>query len=273
MKGVRIMVGLMLLACLALGLVSSGCEDYSGQGTGGADEAIAMMEMLPAGGEMFMFYSVSALREDEDLSAVYEDLGSEYGFEDFGVGMDDVDAIAAAGEIFIIEGDGLADALAGTFGAYGAEEQEYGGAAYWSMQGFALAVKDGALIAGSEVDVKACIDLMNGEGDSLYEDENYQDIIDVLPEGFAYMVMEGQFDQEMEMWDGLLMTGMSMNIKDSTTALVTGVWMFEDAASAEAALDEAEAFIEGEEDVTLLDLEVDGKYIIGTVEQPVDGLL
>jgi len=267
-------LGILVLACsvLVTAMVGLRCDDYEATDTTKPDEALEMMRSLPGGGEIFAYYGLGEIREDEDLADLYGDIEDQFQFfGSFGIDLEDVEGMGQGDDTVLLAGsldlEGIADALM----AAGFTEGEVGGVEVWSqpMYGYAVALMDGRVVVGTEDGVEACVGVIEGEESSIYDDVDRREVVERLSEGLAVMCVEGGFDDDQE-WDGLLISAMSVKKKSATVADITAVWMFEDADAAKDGLEDIEDFVDEEEDVTLIDLTCDGEFVLGRAEQALE---
>lgn len=274
---------ILALIALLLSLVPAAAACLGGGG--GANDAIDVMKKVPKDAGEFAYIDIKALRDDEDFSELYEDM--EDAFAEFtesflGIDFDDVDSFGVFGEEFWLEGnfdlDEVRDNLENPEFGFGFgssfEEGEYKGVEIWESPGTWLALMGDTIIFGNEDGVKAFIRVVEEGDDSLYEDEDFRDLVDRLPGGPVVTVDEGAFYDAYE-YDGLQVWGMSLKKKDSDTVTMTMVCKFEDEDSADSALDDIENDVESDEENELRNVRVtrDGRFVEVTAEADIEDMV
>ena len=266
-------LGLLVLISLILAVVGCG-----GDGGGGGDkDAIAIMKKLPKGTDSFMFVDMKTMRSDDDLEDLFDSFSEDSGDmgDMFGVKMDDVDFVAFAGEMYVMEGSFDLAEVREALEDSGFEKDDYEGVEIWEAFGFSLVLVDsGCVIMASGTDAEDCVDVIKGKADSLYEDEDVSDDMAKLP-GDALVVGWGGGSESLltdEGYAGLEATAVSMSKKDSDEMQATAVMRFKDAASAKDAMDEVEKDMKEDADSEVSNVKVtqDGMYIKATADMEMD---
>ena len=268
---------LVFVASLTLLAAGSAC-DLGDNGDGGAasEAMLNMMKRVPDDVAMFMFYDVEGIQAEDDWADMF---GEEWDMSDAGIDVDteDIEAFAMAmtedfGTIILIEGNFDADEIGDALEDAGYDDATYNDVDIWVMEeyGFseAVALLDGLLIAGTEDSVKDCIDVIEDGDDSLYDNEDFKDASDHIGDGLLAVLVGGE-DVAGE-YDGGEVMGMSFDAKDSDTAKVTGVMVFEDADAADDAMDEIEDDLKDEEEWDNFDIDQSGRIIEASGEVDID---
>lgn len=266
-------MGLLVLISLILAVVGCG-----GDGGGGGDkDAIAIMKKLPKSTETFMFVDVKAMRTDDDLEALSDSFSGDSGDMGamLGVKMDDVDFVAFAGDMYVMEGSFDLAEVREALEDSGFEKDDYEGVEIWEALGFSLVLVDsGCIIMASGTDAEDCVDAIKGKADSLYEGEDVSDDMAKLPGDGLVVVWSGGSEGFIteEGYAGLEATAVSMSKKDADELQMTAMLRFKDAASAGDVMDEIKADLEenAESEVTNLKVTQDGQYIKATADMAMD---
>jgi hypothetical protein len=277
MKAKRIVLSIVLVLSLALG-ISLGTSCLGG-GDGGdvAAVVIDMLKMMPKGADDFMSIDMEALRTDDDFEEIYNDFVGDFSnLEEYmGIDISDISqfTVSGEGEIVILRGDINLDAVRDALEETGFEEQTYKGVEMWVSPGINLALMSDTIIFGGEDNVKDCIGVIEEGDDSLYDDADFRDVIDRLPDGIMVGVGEGASVMTFDEYDGLKVTGVSIAKHSSDSIELTGIAKFTDADAAEDAIDDLRQDMEGdEEELRNIDVSQDGKYLEATAEGDIEGL-
>ncbi len=266
-----------VLMLFSVTLVLIGCGDGGGAG-GGSAEALAMMKMVPKGTGDFTYVDLEALRADDDLGDIYESVTDELSdSEDAGIPTDNVDRMVQAGYLTILEGRFNLASLGSRLEDGGYEESDHDGTPIWegSFSSVAL-VSASCLVTGWDIDkLKDGVDVIKGDGESLYDDADVKELMDRLPGGFTLMVYSGGegFDQT---YGGVEAIGYSLAKKSSDKARMTVIFAFSDAASAGDAEDEVKQLLTyegGEDGVSDISVTRDGKYVTATAQMSMEDAL
>ena len=241
-KEVRMILKVLLISCLLAGtLVFTSCvsankgnekADDSNGYTAGKITAIDMMNKAPRSTTSFAYLDVYKMRSDNDLHTIYEEYEASFqGWkESFHVDFANVDAFAMMGDQTVLfEGNlYLEDIKELLQEVYHAELLDHKGIEVWNDNGGWVAFWEGGIIIGPEETLRDCIDVLQGENDSLYDDVDFREVIDRLPDGVT-----------MEWWegpayglDGLDHWGYSISKKDPYTLEQAYVFIFEDEEAA-----------------------------------------
>ena len=202
----------------------AGCSSGTKEIASAKDRFMSMMQMLPSNVSEFTFFDVYALRTDENLSSEW----SYYNDNIFGFGNDSVSnninglCMVYPSNIWMFEGDFTLDQLMGSAanGSY-----NYGGFnVLYTAYNSSMVLINSTAINGDDEDVRSCIDVVNGNESSLYENENVKAILDRLPTGFVFDVQIVNNVSAAENI-GLLLEGGSM-AKSGDNDIETAVYQF-----------------------------------------------
>ncbi len=261
-------VPLLLLAILAL----VGC------GSGGSSsEALAMMKKVPKDSIDLTFMDLKALRGDPDLAGLYNSAAEQLNRSGAGIPTDNVERMAQAGYLTVMEGRFDLASLEAELEASAYGESDYRGISLWegSFSSVAL-VSASCLVTAWDVEaVKSCVDVIQGQGESLYDDAEFKDLMGRMPGGFTQMVFAGGEDFG-DTYQGVQAIGYSLAKMSSEKARMTLVLAFSDATRAGEAVDGVKEMLSSQGgDGGLGDLEVirDGRYVKATGQIPIEGAL
>jgi hypothetical protein len=228
-----------VLLLLSLILVLTGCGDGGGGGGGASAEALDLMKKVPRSAGNFTYMDLKALRTDDDLDDLYESATEQLSdSDDVGIPTDNVDRMVQAGYLTILEGRFSLASLESQLEDSGYQESDHDGTPIWEGSSSSVAlVGASCLVTGWDTDqLKDCVDVINGNGDSLYDDADVRELADRMPGGFAVMVYT--WDEESdELYEGVRAIGYSLTKKSSDKARMTVIFAFPDAASAGEAED------------------------------------
>ena len=189
-------------ALIALGILSvliAGC----GQGAGGAIKG--MMKVLPDDIEYFTYFDVKSMRTDRDLRDLYDELKYEMDADSMddetGLYFSDADAIVGAisedyDEWVIITGDFDFDDFRDAMEDNGYDEDEYRGVEVWSdgYDAYAL-INNMVVFCDNEDRIRDAIRLSIGSGSSMYDNEDYADVLSKIPAGIYVMLMQNEYEE------------------------------------------------------------------------------
>jgi hypothetical protein len=269
-------VTVMLLLSLTVVLVGCG-GGKGGSGGGGAKDAVAMMGKLPKDARAFSFVDVKAIRADTDLNQAYnsikDSLESEEGLGGgSGVSAEDVDSMVQGGSVMILEGRFDLGELRKGLEGKGYDDTEYKGVDTWEDDLSIALVSASCIVIGYDMEsLKACIEVINGNGDSLQDDTNIQDLVGRLPSGIVIYSYSGEWEE----YEGLENCGYSLVKKTADTMRVTAIYQFQDESAASAATGDIEKDTKAEiEGTTATNVAVtrDGKYVKATGDVEIDDM-
>ena len=276
----RIIVALVFVASLLLTVAGSACLNGDGGGGGASAALLDMMKRVPDDVAMFMFADVEGVLADDDWADMFEDEW-DIGDAPFDVDEADMEAFATAttedyGTIILIEGSFDSSEIADALEDAGFDTDTYNGVDILVMEVYGSATwialwDDGLLIMGDEDDVKDCIDVIEDEEGSLYHDDDFKDAADRIGDGLVAMLMGGE--GAAAEYEGGEVLGMSYDAKDSDTAKVKGVLVFEDEDAADDAMDEIEEDLEEEQEWDNFDIDQSGNIIEASGEIDIDDMM
>jgi len=244
-----------LLVCLIAATV--GCA------VGMERRVVEMMRKTPENAMAFSFQDIEALRGDNDLKGLIEEWNwrgyFEEAFEKYGIYFDDVNRTArgtvlGSGSYYLIDGNSDLDEVRNKLDALGFDKDEYRDVEVWVRTARSVALMEDIIVFGFGQVVRDCIDVIKGEKDSLWHNQDARDVVDRLPDGISltYLLIPYQESMMTEEppWKA---QGASLEKKDEDTLKSTQVFMFE---NEDAACDFAE-----EEDERR-NVKQDGKFVI-----------
>jgi len=265
---VAVVVAVVLLLCLIAGTV--GCS----VGKGRAIED--MMRKIPENANYVIFSDVLAIRGDNDLEELLEELqeGMNYALEgltrefDIDIDIDSVSHIARGfwegGDFLYVDGDfdfaEVRDKLS-------SPSYEYLGVEVWETLGdwgtHQVALMENLIIVGEEQGIRDCIDTIKGERDSLWDTQDARDVVSRLPDGFRMGYSQGE-----EVFEGTKAVGNSLG-KENNTGTWTTVIKCDDEDAAHDVLGEIEEDIESDGFFSGGDVIQDGKFVTITMEEDI----
>ncbi len=179
-----------LTVILALATIVSvtGCSSGSKSIAAGKDRAVSMMQILPADTSNFSFLDTYMIQTDKNLSSDWEYMKASY----FGNNSlsEKFNGLVYTDELSVFEGDFTLDQFMGNTsnGSY-----NYGGFKIsTSMYNTSVVMINSSAVSGYDYDVRRCIDVVNGNRSSFYDNENVKAIMSLLPSGIelAIQVMD-----------------------------------------------------------------------------------
>ncbi|HWR71207.1 MAG TPA: hypothetical protein VN415_09140, partial [Dehalococcoidia bacterium] len=127
-------------------------------------------------------------------------------------------------------------------------------------------VSESCIVVGSSMDrVKDCIDVIKGDADSLGDDEDVAEVVGRLPTGLLVAVRTGDSGVGSEAY------GWSTAKKDSSTVLVTHVFLFDDEPASDVVEGIVDAYKQGYR-TDRVEAKQDGRFVTVTVEQDIDDM-
>lgn len=271
LNNIVIVIALVLTA--SVGLIGCGAETSSSRLT-----CIELMQKVPVYSESFEFWDAAVLREDPDLSDMYQLWYERRGewLANFGIESADIEYVVEAEVLTLAIAsfglDDVRDSMAEDYTRDTAYDSEvwvakYGGAT--SPIGGAVALTEGLFVWGNQSDIDDYLLVASGEEPSMY-DQNAADLLERMPEGVMLRIFRNYYPE------GLLVSGDSVEKVEGTTLRWANFYLFESAEAAadaraseyftgiEEEFEEANAmFAEGDETSPFSDfsLELDGAFI------------
>lgn len=255
----------VLFSLLASVIVCIGCASRAG--------ALGMMEKIPEDTALFIFTDINAMRADDDLNNLYEDIVGEYDYlADYGIQFKDINSLTLGDDVFILEGKidlgELKDKLEDYF-----NEGEYNNVEVWKSSFGWVAIVNNLIIIGAEDGVKDCLGVIKEGEDSLSDNSDVKNTIDRLPSGIMTMLtVGGTFTETGDMYNGLEVVGMSFEKKDADTIKATAALKFKEENIAHDAIDEIENDLE-EQNYRDININAENEFIIVTFEIDIDDFL
>ena len=274
----RIISAMGLITLLALLAVGASCAgDGEGNGGNGDNGEVAdvtsMMEKVSKDTTEFIFIDVKALRGDDDLAGLLQDLEDslEGLLEVIGTDLDNINGLASAEDVSLFDGGFDFDDIRDELNSQGFDEDEYEGVEVWeSPYGGWVALVENLIIMGHQDGVKDCVDVVGGTEGSLGDTRDAEDIMDRLPSGISAGFYIGDtiavVDSEYQYLEA---SGWSFTKIDEDTLGMTTVLRFDNEDAAEDAIAEVEEDFE-EKEFKHLDFDQDEEFVKLTAEIDID---
>ena len=267
-----------LITLVALLVLGAGCAG-DGQGNGGngnngeVADVTSMMEKVSKDTTEFIFIDVKALRGDDDLGGLLQDLQDslEGLLEVMGTDLGNINALASAEDVSLFDGGFDFDDIRDELNSQGFDEDEYEGVEVWeSPYGGWVALVENLIIMGHQDGVKDCVDVVGGTEGSLGDTRDAEDIMDRLPSGISAGFYIGDtiavVDSEYQYLEA---SGWSFTKIDEDTLVMTTVLRFDNEDAAEDAIAEVEEDFE-EKEFKHLDFDQDEEFVKLTAEIDID---
>ena len=239
--------------------------------------AIDMMQLIPANVPIVTFCDIGTIRANTFLQNYYASQMTVYEFiTDLAmfVDFDQVDywTIAGSGLCLVKGSFNLAD-IKESLGNNGWVSDRYEGVEIWTneeLEGNLVALFNGYIIMGPEEAVTEAIETFNGDHPSLYEDQQFRDLMMRLPSGFDITYVENDFDITLAPSE-IIYVGTTVDILESNTARVVKVATAMNRDITEDYMQNIMKDAEQDEEYDQLDISInrDGEYITLTVVCPV----
>jgi hypothetical protein len=244
---------------------------------------IRVMKIAPEDTIVISCVDVEASAEDPDLEFMYDAflenvMGNMIGVVD----VSDVSASAVVRTIdddiiFVLIGDFNLEDIRGALIEGDWTEDEYEGIEIWTYYDYkAIAFIDNMIVSGYTDVVEACIRAYKNEEPSMYDNEDTRAVADKLPAVPSCVVASGDYTPielahyVSEIEYVAYSMGVSNENRDDDVLDISGWFKFDSEASAEAAMEEAEDFIEtGVGGYASLDARLNGQYIEITGEMEI----
>ena len=259
-KAMTTSIGLLLLVLIITGCSST--KDYN---------IVRVIKVAPEDTFTIMYFDLETLKGDPDCEQMYHDLRDSIESQMEGLQFPDVDGyglINVGNMPLTIEiGEYVAANMRGALKEQGGIKDEYQGSEIWTSDMYrttrAFAFIDNMVIFGDKNAVEASIRSYNNEP-SLHDNEDLKIILDELPNGFFYIIINTITKQHISRYGSTIGCICMCNLIRGDEFLdIKGLLKFESEADAETYSDRtkeiAEAFFFG----TPLDIEVKlkGQYI------------
>jgi len=247
---------------------------------------VEFVKLLPYGTNSIVYIDVGTMAEDPNLTDMYSSFRDKWIEleEDWGISISSVRVLGLAYSIdsaaVIIKGDfnlnDVRNALQKSQKIPDLTEDVYEGVSIWTGDSYILAFPEDMFIMGSSIEnVKTFIELSQGKGTSIYDDELIKTIVDRLPTGINTMIQKGNgaptfipkgdVPPDVSIRYGLQYLAGGISLMKSTNAEGTlyleGWYKFESAAAAEAGMAGLEDHVKHVFDVTNISSQLNGEFI------------
>jgi hypothetical protein len=237
MTKLRILSLIVGMVLLVVAIIAITCFPGSDKG-----QFIRMVKMLPEDIGSLNFVDIAVLQNDEDLQSTWNSIKEYYVGEDiYGENVSKITSIGIAGSasnVSMYAGDFDLEQMTSMIEQSSRESFEYEGINIWTDQNASsTAVIDDIVFVGSSEDIQLCVDVANGQGTSLYDNNDAKDIIGRLPGGYVLgiSVMDSSENDY-----GLLAAGMAVS-KQNGNISQASLLKFEDSDAAQGYITEFES--------------------------------
>lgn len=255
MKIRRIILAILLVSVLVLSSAILGCDLIP------KTKVEVMMNKFPTNFESFEFRDIKAIRGEDDLESLYNDWKAEVGsmLALCGIEADDVDRYATGdGAVIFTDGFEL-DVVRAALTDNDFVKVDYRDVEVWKNTDWIALIDKDLVIVGTGSDVKACIDVIEYDEDSLLDNDDAADVMGKFYRGIVF-----QYSAEVE-YPGMLVSGLS-TWKSKDTLKTRLIFKFESKDAAKDAEGDIEAEYAGLEDV---DVDRSGKLVDVTWKEPI----
>lgn len=268
------LANLLLIFSLATFGCSSDDSDHSNK------DPLEMMQMLPEQmpNEEFAFIDLAAIRSGQS-KALYAFVSRIMGYGPFGISPEMVNSYAKSDEVALFQGHFDFDSIRIMLIEYGYESTMCEGAELLESEHIdfdrdSYAFLDSFVIHGSSNDVRECILVMQKRQKSLYDNQDFKDIVTRLPQGTLIECDKNTFRYYYE-YDGLQMAGTSMWAKNQDTISLEGILKFEDGDTAEVTMNRILTDLKDEphSNWSNITTTLNGAYVKVTAEQPISAFI
>ena len=229
MTKLRILSLIVGMVLLVVAIIAITCFPGSDKG-----QFIRMVKMLPEDIGSLNFVDIAVLQNDEDLQSTWNSIKEYYVGEDiYGENVSKITSIGIAGSasnVSMYAGDFDLEQMTSMIEQSSRESFKYEGINIWTDQNASsTAVIDDIVFVGSSEDIQLCVDVANGQGTSLYDNNDAKDIIGRLPGGYVLgvSVMDSSENDY-----GLLAAGMAVS-KQNGNISQASLLKFEDSDAAQ----------------------------------------
>jgi hypothetical protein len=222
-------VGFLSAILLVVTIVGvAGCSSGSKPVGTMQDRAVRMMQMVPANSSYFDFIDIYKLRTDENFSSTWAYF-KEYYLDNESI-SEKINSVATTDSLYIYEGDFT---LAQLMGSTNNGSYNYGGLKIsTSTDNMSAVMINSSAVNGYDDDVRSCIDVVNGNKSSLYDNEDVQAVMSRLPSGIELGMQIVDNSSSSEEPVGLLLEGVSYDIFGSDY-VQTLVYQFNSSSTAQ----------------------------------------
>jgi len=272
----KIVPVLIVLAILASGLTACTTKDSN---------LIRVMKITPEDTIVISYVDVEAVAEDPDFEFMYDtfiELGNVMANMIGGLDVSDISASAVVQTIdrvpiYVLIGDFNLEDVRDALTEEDWIEAEYEGVEIWTGGFiFAVAIIDDMIVFGFDNLVEACIRAYKNEEPSMYDNEDARAVADKLPVVPSCVVATGDYsppeleDYPTEIEYLAYSMGVSNENRGDDVVNISAWFRFDSAASAEAAMEDAEDFIDaGVEGYASLNARLSGQFIEITGEMEI----
>ncbi len=251
---VRFLAVVVIVASIA---GAAGCSSGSKPVGSAMDRAVSIMKLLPSNVSDFSYYDFYMLRTDTNLSAEWSSMKQQTNESERAL-LQKIDGYGGVGYmiLFFLGGGSTPDQLMrisssnGSYSYGGCKVNTYANALSKVM------VNDISLY-GSDDEIKLCIDAANGNGTSLYGNEDVKSVVDRLPGGYTLQIAVGNESAPVEL-AGVLAAGASIT-KQGSIKVQTNVYKFN---SSDAAQEYVQVMNNESQDETVhIDMTQDGAFV------------
>ncbi len=269
LKKVFLLAAMVILVAAAM--TGAGCSSSSALSD--------MVSQVPGDTLSFKYVDVAGLRNDDDLSDLYDAWKAvvDARLEAHGIASGDVTVFgfgSGTGIRFtMLKGGFDLDQVRDRLKNAGFEQGEYKGAEMWELGAAAaydsdpsVALLDDMIILGNEAGVQGCVKVIKEGDTSLLKKTDIRDVVDRIPSGLYV-------DLEKNVLAGLIVKGfesygLSARKEDSDTLDITGVAKFDDDSDAKDGTDAIENLMDAIFDD--VDVTQNGAFLKAAAELDVD---
>ena len=229
MKSIVRFLAVVVILVSIVGAV--GCSSGSKPVGSAMDRVVSMMKVLPSNVSDFYYIDLYMIRTDKNLSSEWSSLEQQSSSSSLlqkvnGVGM--VSMVSGDG-VELATGDLSLDQLmnASSIGSY-----NYGGFKVSRYADNLSAVLINGIAIGSfDNEIRLCIDVANGNGTSLYSNEDVKSVLAQLPDGYEMQILASNESAPEEL-AALLVLGAS-STKQGSNNVSTNVYKFNSSDAAQ----------------------------------------
>ncbi len=230
----RIITVLLMLAVLVSSITACTTKD---------DFLVKVMKLAPEDTYSIDCTDIEAMANDTEFAYMYDYFIDYLQYYLLGIDISDISAfgyiITDLDSIYVLMGDFALEDIRNILIDEGYMEGEYDGVEVWTDDYEDAVAFIGNIIIGGYTDtVEACIRVHKNEEPSMYDNDDMKSVADKLSSGVVSMVFGSDFTYGIEILAG----GVCLRNQhhDDEVLDITGWLKFDSAASAEAALEDAE---------------------------------
>jgi hypothetical protein len=219
-----------------------------------------LTKMLPEDVGEFTYFDIGTLQSDEELQSVWSSVKDYFLGEDiYGENVSKITGFGIAGSqynLMLYTGDFDIEEMTSEIEKSSLESFDFDGITIWTDQySYSTAVVDDVVFVGGTDDIRLCVNVSNGKGSSLYEDEDAKDVLGRLPDGYMLGLTVLGDEASTETY-GILAVGMSASRQGGNISQ-TSLLKLEDADAA----GEYVTMLEEEGIAEEYDIVEDGQYL------------